>query len=117
MFTLGSCVLLSLVLFSIGTYGVIARRNLLIVLMSVELMLNGANLALVAFSRYFAAGGLPAIPPPMGGPAGLADGGQVFVLMSMAVAACEIAVGLAIVIALFRLNRSVMTVDAVELRG
>ncbi len=115
MFTLANCIFLSAVLFAIGAYGVLARRNLLVVLMSVELMLNGVNIALVAFSRHFAAGGAPLSPGARG--VGLADGGQVFVLMSMAVAACEVAVGLALLIALFRTRRTVMTVDLAELRG
>ena len=90
MFNLSNCLVLSVALFSIGAFGVLARRNLLIVLMSVELMLNAANLALVAFSRHFAGGGAPlALSTPAS-----ADGGQVLALISMAVAACEVAVGL-----------------------
>ena len=88
-------------LFSIGAYGVIARRNLLIVLMSLELMLNGVNIAFVALSAKH--GGEPH--------------GQVFVLMVMAVAAAEVAVGLAIVIALFRTRQSVDTHDFRSLSG
>lgn len=61
MFTLANCILLSAFLVAIGAYGVLARRNLLIVLMSVEIMLNGANVALIAFSRYYAAGGAPLV--------------------------------------------------------
>jgi NADH-quinone oxidoreductase subunit K len=87
--------LLGAALFSIGAYGVLARRNLLIVLMSLELMLNGVNLDLVAFSLVHQATGEPH--------------GQVFVLMVMAVAAAEVAVGLAIVIALFRTRQTVDT--------
>ena len=84
-------------LFSIGAYGVLARRNLLIVLMSLELMLNGVNVTLVTFGRLFDNAS-----------------GQVFVLMVMAVAAAEVAVGLAIVISLFRTRQ---TVDTHELQG
>lgn len=113
MLTLQHCLALSLVLFCIGAFGVVARRNLLIVLMSVELMLNAANLALVAFSRHFALGGAPLAQGLTGAP----DAGQVFALMSMAVAACEVAVGLALLIALVRSNGSALTTDAVELRG
>ena len=88
----------SAALFAIGVFGVLSRRNLLIVLMSVELMLNGANLALVAISRdqALAKGFAP-------------DAGQALVLFSMAVAAAEVAVGLSILIALFRHARSVDT--------
>lgn len=88
-------------LFSVGAYGVIARRNLLIVLMSLELMLNGVNLSLVALSLKL--GGTPH--------------GQVFVLIVMAVAAAEVAVGLAIVIAAFRTRQSVDIHDFRSLRG
>jgi NADH-quinone oxidoreductase subunit K len=87
--------LLGAALFAIGAYGVLARRNLLIVLMSLELMLNGVNLDLIAFSLVHQATGEPH--------------GQVFVMMVMAVAAAEVAVGLAIVIALFRTKQTVDT--------
>ncbi|MGE0706485.1 MAG: NADH-quinone oxidoreductase subunit NuoK [Planctomycetota bacterium] len=82
-------------LFAVGVFGVLSRRNLLIILMSVELMLNGANLSLVGFARE------------MAGEPGAPDGGQALVLMAMAVAAAEVAVGLSILIALFRHVRSV----------
>ena len=82
-------VLLSLVLFGIGALGVFLRRNVITVLMCIELWLNGANLAFVAFSRA----------------AGTLDG-QVLVFFVMVVAAAEAAVGLAIVIALFRHRQS-----------
>lgn len=94
-------------LFAVGVYGVLGRRNLLIMLMSVELMLNGANLSLVGFSRELA-------HEP-----GKAEGGQALVLMAMAVAAAEVAVGLSILIAIFRHIRTV-DVDAARataLRG
>jgi NADH-quinone oxidoreductase subunit K len=87
-------VLLSLVLFGLGTLGVFLRRNVITVLMSIELMLNGANLAFVAFSRSL----------------GTLDG-QVLVFFVMVVAAAEAAVGLAIVIALHRV-RDTLDVDA-----
>jgi len=86
--------LLSLVLFALGTLGVFLRRNVITVLMSIELMLNGANLAFVAFSR-----GL-----------GTLDG-QVLVFFVMVVAAAEASVGLAIVIALQR-HKDTLDVDA-----
>jgi NADH-quinone oxidoreductase subunit K len=87
--------LVAAALFAVGVFGVLSRRNLLIVLMSVELMLNGANLSLVGFSRELAWA------------PGASEGGQVMVLMAMAVAAAEVALGLSIVIALFRHIRSV----------
>lgn len=87
--------LLSALLFAIGAFGVLSRRNLLIILMSVELMLNGVNVALVAFARHHQR-----------------LDGHVFVMMVMAVAAAEVGVGLALLIALYR-NRRI--VDAGEL--
>lgn len=87
--------ILSALLFAIGAYGVLSRRNLLMVLMSIELMLNGVNIALVAFSRHQQS-----------------VDGHVFVMMVMGVAAAEVGVGLALLIALFR-NRRI--VDAGEL--
>jgi NADH-quinone oxidoreductase subunit K len=91
---------LSAALFSIGAYGVLARRNLLIMLMSVELMLNGVNVALLAYSRLHAQAG-----------------GQVFVLMVMGVAAAEVAVGLAALIAVFRNRKTVDSGDLKSLNG
>lgn len=90
-------VALSAVLFAIGAVGALTRRNLIAILMSIELMLNGVNLALVAFSRQW----------------GSVDG-QIFVLMVIVVAAAEVAVGLGIVIALFR-NRDSVDVEEVSL--
>jgi NADH-quinone oxidoreductase subunit K len=92
-------VLLSLVLFGVGTLGVFLRRNVITVLMCVELMLNGVNLAFVAFNRA--------------APGGTLDG-QVLVFFVMVVAAAEAAVGLAIVIALQR-HRDTLDVDAFSL--
>jgi NADH:ubiquinone oxidoreductase subunit K len=91
--------LFSIALFCVGAYGVLARRNLLIILMSLELMLNGINVALVALGTRFGV---------------TAPSGQVFVLLVMAVAAAEVAVGLAIVISLFRTRQ---TVDTHQLRS
>ncbi len=88
---------LSGILFAIGTIGAITRRNLIVVLMSIELMLNAVNVALVAFSRLW----------------GNIDG-QIFVLMVIVVAAAEVAVGLGIVISLFR-NRESVNVEDVSL--
>jgi NADH-quinone oxidoreductase subunit K len=99
---------LSSILFTLGLIGVLCRRNMIIILMSVELMLNAVNLTLVAFSRF---------PPQL--PVGLpyaADpaGGQVLVFFVMAIAAAEVAVGLSIIVALFRLKETVL-VDRVNL--
>jgi NADH-quinone oxidoreductase subunit K len=88
---------LSAILFAIGTIGALTRRNLVVILMSVELMLNAVNLSFVGFSRAW--GGVD---------------GHVFVLMVITVAAAEVAVGLGIVISLFR-NRDSVNVEDVSL--
>lgn len=90
---------LSALIFSIGVYGVLARQNAVLVLLSIELMLNAVNINLVAFSAYFTEGGLS---------------GQVFALFVIAVAAAEVGVGLAIVILIFR-NRQSVDVDEMSL--
>ena len=87
----------SILLFCLGLMGVLVRRNLLVIYMSLELMLNAANLALVAFSRRY----------------GSADG-QALVLFVMAVAAAEVAVGLAIIVAIFRVRQR-LSVDDLSL--
>ena len=99
---------LSAAVFSIGVFGVLARRNLLVMLMSLELMLNGVNLALTSFSRIHGAAGNGVDAGPHG---------QVFVLMVMAVAAAEVAVGLALVIAIFRTRQTIDTQDLTLLKG
>jgi len=88
-------VALSVILFVLGTLGAVTRRNLIVILMSIELMLNAVNLALIAFSRQW--GDLA---------------GHVFVLMVIVVAAAEVAVGLGIVIALFRNRESINVEDS-----
>ena len=93
--SLGNYLVLSAVLFGLGAIGFLTRRNLLVQLMSIEIMLNAVNLTLVAFNRW-----LPAN-----------QAGQMFAFFVMAVAAAEAAVGLAIVIAFYRLRK---TVDAEE---
>lgn len=93
-------VALSAVLFAIGAAGVLLRRNALIVLLSIEIMLNAANLALVAFSRTHAS-----------------QDGQVFAIVVMAIAASEVVVGLGIVVALSHLRRELDTDELAELHG
>jgi NADH-quinone oxidoreductase subunit K len=92
--------LLSAVLFVLGAVGVLVRRNPLVILISIELMLNAANLALVAFSRQL-----------------LNIEGQLFALMSMTVAAAEAVVGLAILVDIFRVRDAEDIDDLSELRG
>jgi len=89
--TASGCLLLSTLLFAIGAFAVITRRGAIVILMGIEIMLNAANLALVAVSRAL----------PAGDTAGVVEG-QVLAFFVLAVAAAEAAVGLAIVIALFR---------------
>jgi len=89
--------LVSAVLFAIGTYGFLVKRNIITIFMCVELMLNAVNLSFVAFAKSYS----------------LVDG-QVFVFFVMAVAAAEAAVGLGIIVALFR-NRQTLNVDEISL--
>jgi NADH-quinone oxidoreductase subunit K len=91
---------LSLVLFIIGALGVLIRRNAIIIFMSVELMLNSANLAFVAFARQFGA-----------------LNGQVIVFFIIAVAAAEVAVGLALIVAIFRSKHNIDVDQANILKG
>jgi NADH-quinone oxidoreductase subunit K len=93
-------VALSGILFTLGVAGVLSRRNAIIIFMSVELMLNAANLAFVAFAREF----------------GVLDG-QVFVFFVMTVAAAEVAVGLALIVTIFRTKHSINVDDINQLKG
>jgi len=97
MISLSSCLILSSVLFTVGVLGFLLRRNIIVIFMSIELMLNAANLAFVAFSRSLNS-----------------MDGQIFVFFVMSVAAAEAAVGLAIIIALYR-TRETVNADEVNL--
>jgi len=97
---------ISAALFAIGVMGVLLRRNAIVIFMCIELMLNAANLAFVATARHFALA--HNLDPAR------AMNGQVFVFFVMTVAAAEVAVGLAIIIALFR-NRGSVDVDDANL--
>jgi len=90
MVPLSAYLVLSGILFSIGVIGFLVRRNMIVLFMSIELMLNAANLAFVAFSRYLNS-----------------MDGQIFVFFVMTVAAAEAAVGLAIILAVFRTKETV----------
>ncbi len=96
MITLAHTIVLSAILFSIGVTGVVCRRNALVIFMSVELMLNAANLAFIAFARH----------------QGVLDG-QVIAFFVIALAAAEVAVGLGIIVAIFK---KVGTIDVGEIR-
>ncbi|GAC1309272.1 MAG: NADH-quinone oxidoreductase subunit NuoK [Vulcanimicrobiaceae bacterium] len=97
---ISSYVGLSAVMFFIGVLGVIVRRNPLVVLMSIELMFNAANLALVAFAREWGN-----------------NAGHIFVFLVVTVAAAEAAIGLAIVVAVFRQAKNVDLDDVARLHG
>ncbi len=98
--TLTSYLILSAILFTIGVLGVLLRRNAIVILMSVELMLNAVNLAMVAFSRF-----IPGLD------------GQVMAFLIIAIAAAEAAVGLALVVQVARDRRTVDVDDLTLLRG
>ena len=92
--------ILSAILFSIGLYGALAKRNAVVILMCIEIMLNAVNIAMVAFSRYLV-------------PDVVVLTGHVFAIFIMTVAAAEAAVGLAIIITIYR-NRSSVDVEQVD---
>jgi NADH-quinone oxidoreductase subunit K len=93
-------IILSAVLFTIGVTGVLVRRNALIIFMSIELMLNAANLAIVAFSSVLKS-----------------FSGQIFVFFVIAVAAAEVAVGLALIVEIFRTKKSIDVDQMSSLKG
>ena len=108
--SLEAMLIIGAILFAIGLYGALARRNVLAVLMSIELMFNAVNLTLVALAKYVA-------------PAGLEENlsavltGQVFAVLIITVAAAEIALGLGIVFAMYRSTETVDLTQATELRN
>jgi NADH-quinone oxidoreductase subunit K len=91
---------LSGLLFALGVIGVLTRRNAILVFMSVELMLNSANLAFVAFARQF-----------------MDLSGQIFVFFVMTVAAAEVAVGLALIVTIFRSKKNINVDELSQLKG
>jgi NADH-quinone oxidoreductase subunit K len=93
-------VILSAFLFCTGVAGVLTRRNPLVVLLSLELMLNAGNLALIAFARMTGTGD-----------------GQIFALIVMVVAACEVVIGLGLIVAIYRRKLPVDVDEVSELRG
>ena len=91
---------LSAILFTLGTLGILLRRNAIIIFMSVELMLNSANLAFVAFARYYQV-----------------MSGQIFVFFVIAVAAAEVAVGLALIVAIFPSKKGIDVDEISSFKG
>ncbi len=104
MVTLNDYLLVSGLLFAIGFGGVLLRRNIIIIFMALELMLNAANLSLVGFSRFDVRNGLPHY------------GAQVLVFFIITVAAAEVAVGLAIIVALYRAKQTTHVEDITSLK-
>ncbi|MFA9404274.1 MAG: NADH-quinone oxidoreductase subunit NuoK [Anaerolineales bacterium] len=95
---------LSGILFALGVLGVLIRRNAIVIFMCIELMLNSANVAFIAFARSF-------------GPSGAGLQGHVFVFFVIAVAAAEVAVGLALIVTIFKTKRSIDVDEVSSLRG
>ena len=93
-------VVLSALLFTLGVIGVLLRRNAIIIFMSIELMLNSANLVFVAFARQLEQ-----------------QAGQIFVFFTMTVAAAEVAVGLALIVTIFRTKQSINVDEINQLKG
>ena len=93
-------IVLSAILFTIGVTGVLIRRNALIIFMSIELMLNAANLAIVAFASVFKT-----------------FSGQIFVFFVIAVAAAEVAVGLALIVEIFKVKKNINIDELNSLKG
>ena len=109
--SLDLCLYLCAAVFSIGVYGVLSRQNIIVILMSLELMLNGVNLAIISFGRYF-------ITPEGSALSGTgASSSQIFVIIVLAIAAAEAAVGLAILLAVYRRWRSANVSDIRLLKG
>ena len=100
MITLTHYIVLSAILFSIGALGVMIRRNIIVLLICIELMLNAANLAFITFAKMHAA-----------------ESGHIFAFFVMVVAACEVAVGLALVINIFRLKKTTRVDEFNLLKG
>lgn len=115
--SLDNVLIVSAIIFAIGLYGALSKRNAIAVLMSIELMFNAVNLAAVAFSRY-------TVPATLFGRPGsgaeqaahLLLTGQVFSIFIITIAAAEVALGLAIVIAIYRSRSTVFVTDATQMR-
>ena len=105
MVSLNEYLFISGLLFAIGLAGVIIRRNIIVIFMCLELMLAASNLTLVAFSRFNLKNGLPDYD------------GQMLVFFIVTVAAAEVAVGLAIIVALYRARQTVDVEDLTSMRG
>ena len=115
--SLDNFLIVSAILFAIGLYGALSKRNAIAVLMSIELMFNAVNLAAVAFSRYTVPATLFGRPDSSSEQmAHLLLTGQVFSIFIITIAAAEVALGLAIVIAVYRSRSTVFVTDAAQMR-
>ncbi len=113
--SLENFLIVSAILFSIGLYGALSKRNAIAVLMSIELMFNAVNVAAVAFSRYTVPASLAYTPGSTEQLAHLLLTGQVFSIFIITIAAAEVALGLAIVIAIYRNRSTVFVTDAAQM--
>jgi len=116
MIPLGYFITLSAILFAIGVWGVLRSRNAIVIFMSIELMLNSVNLTLIAFSSHMKiilSSWVKLMPPEQAASVigSATASGQVFVFLVMTVAAAEAAVGLAIIISIFRMKESINVDD------
>ena len=100
IFNLTNCLILSFVLFGIGCFGVIARKNIIIILMSIEIMLNAVNISFLSFNHFI--------------PEYANENGHYFVLLVIAVAAAEAAIGLALLVSIYR-NKKKTDTDSISI--
>ena len=115
--SLESILIVAAIIFSIGLYGALSKRNAITVLMSIELMFNAVNITAVAFSRYVVPARLSQNPQATGEEVvQFLLTGQIFSIFIITVAAAEIALGLAIVIAIYRIKQSVFVTAVNEMR-
>ena len=115
--SLENFLIVSAIIFAIGLYGAITKNNAIAVLMSIELMFNAVNISAVAMSRYIVPASITNIPQTAADQAVLfLLTGQVFTVFIITVAAAEVALGLAIVLSIFRQRDSIFVSDAAELK-
>ncbi|MBM3933748.1 MAG: NADH-quinone oxidoreductase subunit NuoK [SAR202 cluster bacterium] len=113
---LQSFLIVGAVLFAIGLYGALTKRNAVTVLMSLEIMFNAVNITAVALSRYIVPGGISGVAIPTEDVARTLLTGQIFTIFIITVAAAEVALGVAILIAIFRKRETVFVTDANRMR-
>ncbi len=115
--SLESFLIVAAIIFAIGLYGALTKRNAIVVLMCIELMFNAVNITAVALSRYVVPAGLAEGSTEQAGQAvHLLLTGQVFAVFIITIAAAEVALGLAIVIAVYRTRETIFVTDAAQMR-